>query len=67
MEALTKAVFETKDSAALLDLVSENVTYGHSSGNLEDKKTMVSKAVGSKTEYKNKRPQLSNWLTENSH
>ena len=45
VEALTKAVFETKDSAALVDLVSEHVTYGHSNGNLEDKKTMVSKAV----------------------
>jgi hypothetical protein len=54
VEALTKAVFETKDSAALVDLVSEHVTYGHSNGNLEDKKTMVSKAVASKTEYKNR-------------
>jgi hypothetical protein len=54
VEALTKAVFETKDSAALIDLVSDHVTYGHSGGNLEDKKTMVSKAVASKTEYKNR-------------
>ena len=35
---LTKAVFETKDSLALDDLVSSGVTYGHSGGNLEDKK-----------------------------
>jgi hypothetical protein len=54
VEALTKAVFETKDSAALLDLVSTKVTYGHSSGTLEDKTTMVQKAAGSKTEYKNR-------------
>ena len=54
VEALTKAVFETKDSVALNDLVSEKVTYGHSGGNLEDKKTMVQKASASKTEYKNK-------------
>ena len=54
VEALTKAVFETKDSAALLDLVSSKVTYGHSSGVLEDKTTMVQKAVASKTEYKNR-------------
>ena len=54
VEALTKAVFETKDSAALLDLVNNKVTYGHSSGNLEDKTTMVQKAVASKTEYKNR-------------
>src|SRR4030095_17147120 len=54
VEALTKAVFETKDSAARLDLVSTKVTYGHSSGNLEDKSTMVQKSVASKTEYKNR-------------
>ena len=54
VEALTKAVFETKDSLALNDLVSDKVTYGHSGGNLEDKKTMVQKAAASKTEYKNK-------------
>ena len=50
---LTKAVFETKDSLALEDIVSSGVTYGHSGGNLEDKKTMISKAVSSKTTYKN--------------
>ena len=54
VESLTKAVFETKDSLALVDLVSQKVTYGHSGGNLEDKKTMVQKAAASKTEYKNR-------------
>ena len=54
VEALTKAVFETKDGNALNDLVSENVSYGHSGGNVEDKKTMVTNAVASKTEYKNR-------------
>ena len=53
VEALTKAIFETKDSLALVDLVSSRVTYGHSGGNIEDKATMVQKAVGSKTTYKN--------------
>jgi hypothetical protein len=53
VEALTKAIFEKKDSAALLDLVSSNVTYGHSTGNIEDKATMVQKAMGSKQTYKN--------------
>jgi hypothetical protein len=50
---LTKAVFETKDAKALEDIVSGSVTYGHSGGNLEDKQTMISKAVASKTTYKN--------------
>ncbi len=54
VEALTKAVFETKDSLVLKDLVSEKVSYGHSGGNIEDKQTMVSKASASKTEYKNR-------------
>jgi len=54
VEALTKAVFETKDSVALDDLVSSKVSYGHSSGNIEDKKTMVHNASTSKKEYKNR-------------
>src|SRR6476620_9337520 len=54
VEALTKAVFETKDSVALDDLVSSRVSYGHSGGNIEDKKTMVHNASASKTEYKNR-------------
>ncbi len=52
-DALRKAVFETKDSAALLDLVGSKVTYGHSGGNIEDKPTMVHNAIISKTTYRN--------------
>lgn len=52
-DALRKAVFETKDSVALYDLVGSKVTYGHSGGNIEDKPTMVHNAVISKTIYKN--------------
>ena len=54
VEALTKAIFETKDSLALLDLVSEHVTYGHSNANVEDKKTMVEKAMANKTTYRDR-------------
>ncbi|MGB8193824.1 MAG: nuclear transport factor 2 family protein, partial [Chitinophagaceae bacterium] len=53
VEALTKAIFEKKDSVALNDLVSNRVTYGHSGGNIEDKPTMIHKAVTSKSTYKN--------------
>jgi hypothetical protein len=53
VEALTKAIFETKDSVALQDLVSKRVSYGHSGGNIEDKVAMIQKAVASKTTYKN--------------
>lgn len=53
VEALTKAVFETKDRVALQDIVSARVSYGHSSGKVEDKATMIQNAVTSKTTYKN--------------
>jgi hypothetical protein len=53
VQALGKAVFETKDSLALLDLTDEKLTYGHSGGNIEDKAEMIHKAVSSKTTYKN--------------
>ena len=53
VDALQKAVFETKDAEAMKDLVSETLTYGHSSGNVEDKATMVRNASTSKTLYQN--------------
>lgn len=53
VEALHKAVFETKDSVAMKELVSKDVTYGHSGGNLEDKPAMVHNAAVSKNQYKN--------------
>ena len=53
VDALTKAVFEAKDSIALNDLVSTHVTYGHSTGLIEDKATMVHNAATSATKYKN--------------
>ena len=52
-EALTNAIFDKRDSLALLDLVSDKVTYGHSGGAIEDKPTMVHKAMVSKTTYRN--------------
>ena len=53
VEALNKAVFETKDSVAMKALVSDKVTYGHSAGNLEDKRLMVTNAATAKIVYKN--------------
>src|SRR4028118_702430 len=52
-DALRKAVFETKNATALDDLVGSKVSYGHSTGLIEDKATMVRAAVGSKTSYRN--------------
>lgn len=51
-EALNKAIFETKDSAAIEDLVAKEVTYGHSGGTIEDKVTMLHNAVANKEVYK---------------
>lgn len=56
VEALTKAVFETKDSMALKSLVSDDVTYGHSTGLIEDKPMMVTNAATSATTYR--KPEL---------
>jgi len=53
VEALNKAVFETKDSAAIQALVSETVTYGHSTGVLENKPVMLHNAVVNTQVYKN--------------
>ena len=53
VQALTNAIFDKRDSVALLDLVSANVTYGHSGGAIEDKAAMVHKAMVSKTTYRN--------------
>ena len=53
VEALTNAIFGQKDSAALVRLVSENVTYGHSGGNIENKTVMIQNAIGNRGSYKN--------------
>lgn len=53
VEMLTNAIFAKKDSAALLDVVSSKVTYGHSGGNIEDKAKMVQNAMASKQTYRN--------------
>ena len=42
VEALNDAIFLNKDSAALVDLVRDDVTYGHSGGSIEkDRKSVV--------------------------
>ena len=53
VEALTKAVFETKDSVAINGLANKYVTYAHSSGLVEDRPTMIRAAVSSALKYKN--------------
>ncbi|MEJ7680476.1 MAG: nuclear transport factor 2 family protein [Segetibacter sp.] len=53
VEALNKAVFETKDSAAIQDLVSNAVTYGHSTGVIENKPVMLHNAIVNAQVYKN--------------
>lgn len=53
VEALNKAVFETKDSAAIQDLVADSVTYGHSTGDVENKPVMLHNAVTNAQVYNN--------------
>ena len=52
VEALTKAVFETKDSVAIEGLTNKFLTYAHSSGLVEDRPTMIHAAVSSPLKYK---------------
>jgi hypothetical protein len=53
VEALNKAIFETKDSAVIQNLLADNVTYGHSTGLVENKPVMLHAAVSSQDVYKN--------------
>jgi hypothetical protein len=53
VDLLNKTVFGTKDSVVLARLVGNNLTYGHSGGNIEDKTRMVHNASVSPTVYKN--------------
>lgn len=51
VEALGKAIFVDKDSIVLESLLSDKLTYGHSSGKLETKKVMIHNAVNSTMVY----------------
>ena len=53
VEQLNKAVFVTKDSAAMEELVSKDLTYGHSSGVVESKASMIRHASSNSTTYAN--------------
>jgi ketosteroid isomerase-like protein len=52
IKALNSAIFMNRDSAVLLHIVGERVTYGHSSGKIENKAEMVHNAMVSPTTYK---------------
>jgi hypothetical protein len=52
VQDLTKAVFETRDSIVIKDLVSSRVSYGHSSGVVENKAEMLHNAVTTPVIYK---------------
>jgi hypothetical protein len=53
VEALTESIFGKRDSAALLNLVSDKVTYAHSNGNVENKMQMIQNAMGNRGSYRN--------------
>jgi hypothetical protein len=50
---LNNAVFVTKDSVAMEKLVSEKLTYGHSSGVVESKASMIRHASSNTNSYAN--------------
>lgn len=49
--ALNRAIFIEKDSATLAKLISNDVTYGHSNANIEDKSTMITKTLANLSVY----------------
>ncbi|MEO6452459.1 MAG: nuclear transport factor 2 family protein [Ginsengibacter sp.] len=51
VKQLNDAIFINKDSMALEGLMADRVTYGHSTGKLEDRTTMIRAAVSSKQLY----------------
>ncbi len=53
VKELNDAVFLKKDSSALENLLAENITYGHSSGKLENRQEMIHAAISSKSTYTN--------------
>jgi hypothetical protein len=53
VEKLTEAIFGKRDSALLVKLVDDKVTYAHSNGNVEDKALMIKNAMGNTGSYKN--------------
>lgn len=52
VEALNTAVFVSKDPLVIARMVSDSLSYGHSSGVLENKTEMVSNAASNKTTYR---------------
>jgi len=53
VKQLNDAIFVNKDSMALEGLMADKVTYGHSTGKVEDRKMMISDAINSKQTYTN--------------
>lgn len=49
--SLQKAVFDSKDSAILVELFSEKLSYGHSNGRVEDRDEAIRGIVGNKSTY----------------
>jgi hypothetical protein len=51
VKELNTAIFSAKDSVALEGLLADKLTYGHSTGKIEDRPTMISGAVHSNQTY----------------
>jgi hypothetical protein len=53
VEKLTEAIFGKRDSALLVKLVDDKVTYAHSNGNVENKAVMIRNAMANTGSYRN--------------
>ena len=52
VEGLNNAIFVNRDSIRLSDLLSDDVSYGHSGGTIESKKEMINNALHNLTTYR---------------
>ena len=53
VKQLNDAIFANKDSVALEGLMADNVTYGHSTGKIENRKEMIHGAISNPGTYSN--------------
>jgi len=53
VQELNNAVFVAKDSIALEGLMAEEVSYGHSSGKIENRQEMIHGAISTKVSFVN--------------
>ena len=66
VETLNKAIFENKDIAALETLLAQEITYGHSGGNLQSRAEMIKGVMADTKTYTNVKTEVGTILFSNN-